>query len=142
MKTTMHTDFSNIMQQFAGLEDLAIEAAAEALEESAEIVAQKAKRAMASSRFDFDRPPEEVKKALITKPKADKAGTTVEVEAGFDFSGKITGHVGFPSIFLMHGTPEIEPDKEMYDAFFSARTRKEISEKQMETFNRKIMEGK
>ena len=141
MRTEMNTDFSSILRQFDGMENEAIDAAKEALEESAQIVAQKTKRAVASSRFDFDRPPQEVKRAVIDRPQADVIGTSVEVHAGFDLQGILTGHRGYPSIFLMHGTPEIEPDRNLYDAIFSARTKREVQEKQLEIFYQKMNEG-
>ena len=34
---------------------------------------------------------------------------------------------GLPSIFLMYGTPKVDKDQELYDAFFGNQTKREIS---------------
>lgn len=45
------------------------------------------------------------------------------IDTGFDLDAG-----GYPSIFLMHGTPTIKPDKKMYNAVYGAKTRKTIQQ--------------
>lgn len=56
-------------------------------------------------------------------------GDVAEVKVGFDIK-----RGGLTSIFLMYGTPRMKPDKELYNAFFGNRTKKEIVEAQENVF--------
>ena len=59
--------------------------------------------------------------SLDTKEEVRFVGTVAETDIGF--------HVrqgGLPSIFLMYGTPRIQPDKRLYNAIYGADARKKF----------------
>ena len=60
-------------------------------------------------------------------------GTTAITKVGFDIKNG-----GIASIFLMYGTPKMTPDRQLYNAFYSNKTRKEILEIQQEVFKKRI----
>ncbi|EGT4908116.1 hypothetical protein DAF77_14135 [Clostridioides difficile] len=60
-------------------------------------------------------------------------GTTAITRVGFDIKNK-----GLASIFLMYGTPKMTPDRQLYNAFYSNKTKKEILEIQQEVFRKRI----
>lgn len=71
-------------------------------------------------------------------------GSVAEIKVGFTFPS------GFPSVFLMYGTPRHGPvgkkgghpgtdeDKELYDTIYGNKTKKEIAKLQEKTFARAI----
>ena len=79
------------------------------------------------------------KKSIVTNSPVVWVGDTAEIGVGFSISGG-----GLPSIFLMYGTklfgqPHIQPDKNLYNAVYGAKVRKEIQEIQEQAFN-KVLE--
>lgn len=60
-------------------------------------------------------------------------GTTAVTKVGFDIKNG-----GMASIFLIYGTPKMTPNKQLYNAFYSNKTKKEISEIQQEVFRKRI----
>lgn len=62
-------------------------------------------------------------------------GTVAETDVGFNIS-----EGGLPSIFLMYGTPTMEPDKGLYNAIYGRKTKNKIAEIQEQEF-RKCMTG-
>jgi hypothetical protein len=68
-------------------------------------------------------------------------GTLASIKVGFKIS-----EGGLPSIFLMYGTPRIEPpDKKLYNDVYGAATSRKIQEIQREVFDnalRQVMEEK
>lgn len=61
--------------------------------------------------------------SLDTKEEVRFEGTVAEIDIGF--------HVrqgGLPSIFLMYGTPRIQPDKRLYDSIYGPTARKKFNE--------------
>lgn len=56
-------------------------------------------------------------------------GTVASVPVGFDIE-----HGGLASIFLMHGTPRMKPDRQLYDAFYGKQTQAEVVEAQEAAF--------
>lgn len=81
----------------------------------------------------------------ITKDSIDKEmkvywdGATAYAKVGFDF-----GKAGLTSIFLMYGTPRMQPVKGLKNAIYGTKTQKQIGEIQAEALNKvieKIMEG-
>ena len=79
------------------------------------------------------------KKSIVTNSPVVWVGDTAEIGVGFSISGG-----GLPSIFLMYGTklfgqPHIQPDKNLYNAVYGAKVRKEIQSIQEQAFN-KVLE--
>ena len=59
---------------------------------------------------------------------------TAEIDVGFDIDNG-----GLPSIFLMYGTklhgqPHVTPDRNLYNAVYGSKTRKEVKKIQEEAF--------
>lgn len=72
--------------------------------------------------------------AVITTPVVEWTGDTASVAVGFDIANG-----GLASIFLMYGTkihgqPHIAPDKNLYNAVYGSKTKKEIAEIQQKVF--------
>lgn len=67
-------------------------------------------------------------------------GTLASLKVGFKIS-----EGGLASIFLMYGTPRMQPDRKLYNDVYGAATRRKIQEIQREVFDnalRQVMEGK
>lgn len=81
----------------------------------------------------------DTKKSIVKNNPVVWTGDTAAVDVGFDIVGG-----GLPSIFLMYGTklhgqPHITPDRNLYNAVYGAKTRKEILKIQEEAFE-KVLE--
>lgn len=63
-------------------------------------------------------------------------GGIAETEVGFHIR-----QGGLPSIFLMYGTPRMNKDQKLYDAFYGRKTEKEVGEIQKNELL-KVLEGK
>ena len=67
-------------------------------------------------------------------------GTIAEIKVGFKISDG-----GLASIFLMYGTPRMQPDKKLYNDVYGLATSRKIQEIQREVFEKalkEVMEGK
>lgn len=106
-----------------------------ALKETHAHVTPKIEQAMNSSKFNFDRT-RKTKSSLQKNAKVEWTGNVASVGVGYDIK-----HGGLPSIFLMHGTPTIAPDRKLYNSVFSNKTRKEVQELQKEVFINEILRG-
>ncbi len=75
----------------------------------------------------------------ITEKSLDKndsvswEGTQASIPVGFHIR-----QGGLASIFLMYGTPRMQPDKKLYNAIYGSKTKKEIHEIQEAAFIRAI----
>lgn len=83
-----------------------------------------------------------LKKQIVTTNPVEWTGDTASIGVGFNIRGE-NGLEGLPSIFLMYGTklhgqPHIKPDRELYNAVYGAKTKKEIKKIQEEVFNKVI----
>lgn len=83
-----------------------------------------------------------LKKQIVTTNPVEWTGDTASIGVGFNIRGE-NGLEGLPSIFLMYGTklhgqPHIKPDRELYNAVYGAKTKKEIKKIQEEIFNKVI----
>ncbi|MDE6777235.1 MAG: hypothetical protein K2J25_04775 [Oscillospiraceae bacterium] len=56
-----------------------------------------------------------------------------EAKVGFHISDG-----GLPSIFLMYGTPSIEPDNNLKEAIYGTKTKNEIKKIQREVYEKSI----
>lgn len=75
----------------------------------------------------------ETMKSLKKEAKVEWNGSIAEIGVGFKVSDG-----GLPSIFLMYGTPKIQPDKKLYDAIYGSKTKKEVKALQEEIFAEEI----
>lgn len=107
----------------------------EALKQTHAHITPKIEQAMGGSKFNFSHTGI-TKSSLQVTPKIEWVGNVASVGVGFDIK-----HGGLPSIFLMYGTPTITPDRKLYSAVFSNKTRKEVQELQKETFLKAIIKG-
>ena len=71
--------------------------------------------------------------SLGRKPEIEWDGTKAAVPVGFKIRDG-----GLASIFLMHGTPRMQPDKALYNAIYGAATLRKVSEKQAEVFYKRM----
>lgn len=68
-------------------------------------------------------------RSLKRQANVEWAGTLASVETGFSIR-----EGGLASIFLMYGTPRMRKDQQMYNAFWSAKTKREVLEAQENVF--------
>lgn len=77
-------------------------------------------------------------RAIIKDSDVGWTGDIASIDVGFDITGG-----GLASIFLMYGTklhgqPHITPDRNLYNAVYGAKTRKEVLKIQEEAFQKVI----
>lgn len=98
-------------------------------------VTPKIEQAMKASKYNFNHTGD-TKDSLRKKANVEWSGNIASIGVGFDIK-----HGGLPSIFLMHGTPTITPDRNLYNAVFSNKTKKEVQELQEDIFLDAITKG-
>lgn len=74
----------------------------------------------------------ETKSALRHSETVQWEGRKAYIKVGFEFPE------GFPSIFLMYGTPRMKKDTKLYNAIYGTKTQKEIKQIQKEIFEEEI----
>lgn len=77
-------------------------------------------------------------KSIDDDSKVEWHGSEASIKVGFKISDG-----GLASIFLMYGTPRMQPDKKLYNDVYGNSTRRKISEIQREVFDkalRQVME--
>lgn len=92
-----------------------------ALKASQQVVAKKADTAMSKHIRTGT-----TKRAILKNGDVTWMGDIASIDVGFDIDNG-----GLPSIFLMYGTklhgqPHITPDRELYNAVYGAKTRREV----------------
>lgn len=133
-------EFDELKQLANQLEELAgkngvIEATERALIATDDYVTAEVDKAVANSKFNFDRSGT-TKKSIDRERKVEWNGTTATAKAGFSISKG-----GLPSIFLMYGTPKIKPDTNLKNAAKGQGIhRDKIHKIQQEEFNKVIKE--
>lgn len=120
------------LEQLAGMDGV-IEATEKALIATDDYVTAEIDKAVASSKFDFDRTGK-TKSSIDRDKSVEWNGTTAIVKTGFTISKG-----GLPSIFLMYGTPKIKPDTNLKNAAKGEGIhRDKINKIQQEEFNKVI----
>lgn len=71
--------------------------------------------------------------SLKKETSVEWEGSVAEISVGFKIS-----QGGLPSIFLMYGTPRIQPDKKLYNAIYGTKTKKEVKAIQEHVFLEEI----
>lgn len=64
----------------------------------------------------------DTEKSLVKKPHINVEGTLVSIDIGFNLE-----EGGLPSIWLMHGTPKLKPDRALYNALYGRKTAGEVA---------------
>ena len=140
-KTKLSIDFegySILKRQLDELGGKATERAVDsALKASQQLIARQVSAAMTPHNGTGN-----LKKQIVTTNPVEWTGDTASIGVGFNIRGE-NGLEGLPSIFLMYGTklhgqPHIKPDRELYNAVYGAKTKKEIKKIQEEVFNKVI----
>lgn len=75
----------------------------------------------------------DTEKSIVDEARVQWNGDVASIDVGFDIDNG-----GFASIFLMHGTPRMEPDRVLYQSIYGNKTKKEIAELQEKVFSRAI----
>lgn len=128
--------FDRILKELDRLEADTKKVAEKALKKTFDIVQKKTEIGMqkqnlpAKGRYDSG----ETRKAIIQRSEVSWSGDTASVDVGFD----LKQDAGFVSIFLIHGTPKMKPDKKLYDAFYAKKTRDEIIQAQEDVYYSEI----
>lgn len=99
-----------------------------ALKKTHEIITKNAEEAITPHNQTY-----QTEKSLRKEAEIEWAGTLASVKTGFSIS-----EGGLASIFLMYGTPRQKKDQKMYNAFWSKKTRDEVTEAQKEIFFNEI----
>ena len=74
--------------------------------------------------------------SIVNDKKVEWTGEVAEVKVGFSIRDG-----GLASIFLMYGTPTIEPDMELYNSIYGSQTKSKVRKKQKEVFEKGILRG-
>ena len=73
------------------------------------------------------------KKSLVSHSQVKWQGTVGRVEVGFDIPNG-----GLASIFLMYGTPRMEPDMNLYNSIYGSKVKKQVRKVQKEIFDEEL----
>ncbi len=77
----------------------------------------------------------DTKKSIDKDMSVDWQGTTAGIKVGFNFKES-----GLTSIFLMYGTPRMQPVSGLKNAIYGAKTQKEIAAVQADVLDKVIKE--
>lgn len=132
MSTKLSIDFKGIEDYFKKLESIgekhAKSAVENALKASSDYVMPNVKKAM---------PPHErtgkTESSIIKDNQVSWVGNVASIDIGFRIR-----EGGLASIFLMYGTPHMEPDKKLYNAIYGTYTAKKVKEIQKKEFEKMI----
>lgn len=136
-KNKLRLEFKGFEEYAARLDELGgdLKATTEkALKESHALVTPKIKAAMTKHNRTGG-----TSRAILDNSAVVWDGSVASIDVGFNIQSG-----GMPSIYLMYGTPRVKPDRELYNAIYGNKTKKEIKELQQEIFSaaiKKAMEG-
>lgn len=119
-----------IIKEYEAMGGNLTEAAEAALKATHAIVTPKLQAAIAPHKQSGD-----TEASLSVSAEIEWDGTKAAVPVGFKIRNG-----GLASIFLMYGTPRMQPDKALYNAIYGASTLREVSEKQAEVFEKRMMQ--
>lgn len=120
--------FDRIVDRLTKLEGDVKNATERALTESHRIVTEKAESAIGPHKKTG-----RTESTLKRNAEVQWFGSMASVEVGFNVQ-----EGGLASIFLMYGTPRVKKDQQLYNAFFGAKTKKQIMQAQEEIFMSEI----
>ena len=120
------------LEALAGMDGV-IRATESALKATDDYVTKEVDKAVASSRYNFNRTGT-TKKSIDRDNTVEWNGTVASAKAGFTISKG-----GLPSVFLMYGTPKLRPDTNLKNAAKGTGIHKDkINKLQQEVFNKVI----
>lgn len=122
--------FDELLSELKRLEGDAKAVAEEALTETQKIIAKHTREAMKTHHRTG-----KTEGSIIEKSAPEWSGFTAAAGVGFKIR-----EGGFPSIFLMYGTPKYPKDVKLYNAVYGSGVKKEVEAKQKEVFQRAIAE--
>lgn len=120
--------FEEVLARLSKLNGNVKKTTEKALKETHKYITENAKKTIAPHKLTGA-----TEESLVEKPTIEWNGTIATVKTGFNIKDG-----GLASIFLMYGTPRIKKDQKLYDAFYSARTQKEIDKIQEDIFYEEI----
>ena len=129
--------FDDVLRKLSNLDADTKNIAENALRKTHELVTDKAERGMddtnlpAKGQYSTG----DTLRSLKRNADIEWNGAIGSVPVGFDIK-----RGGLVSIFLMYGTPKMKKDQALYNAFKSAKTKKEVVEAQEEVFYGAIRE--
>ena len=126
--------FTDVIHQLEQLEVDVRETVTDALQEAGQFVTEQARAAIQPHGRTG-----KTEASLRENPTVEWTGTEAAVNVGFDINNG-----GLPSIFLMHGTPRMRKDTNLYNAFYGAQTQKKIEQIERDALNtavEKAMQG-
>lgn len=136
-KNKISLDFKNFEEYAERLDKLGgnlREAIEKALQESADLINQQ---------LESDMPKHHrtgrTQRSILSNGRVEWSGTIAEIKVGFSISNG-----GFPSIFLMYGTPRMDKDQKLYNDVYGAATKRKVREIQEKVFAdaiRRVMGG-
>lgn len=136
-KNRLTVDFSGLEMYQKKLESIGGNATKQAFE-SALKASQNVVRQNVTAAMQRHEETGQTSRSIIKDSAVEWTGDTASIDVGFDIAGG-----GLPSIFLMYGTqlhgqPHITPDRNLYNAVYGAKVRKEILKIQEEAFQKVI----
>lgn len=75
----------------------------------------------------------QTEQSLAKNERVEWEGTKAYIKVGFNISKG-----GLPSIFLMYGTPRMQPDKKLYNSIYGSSTKKKVKKVQEEIFQEEL----
>lgn len=114
------TGFTELYATLSQIPNRAERATEQALLATHDLITKQLQQAIAPHR-QTGKTQESLKREGVVRWK----GSTAEIGVGFDI-----GNGGLASIFLMYGTPTMQPDRKLYQAIYGAKTKKRIAQLQ------------
>ena len=99
-----------------------------ALKETHKHITQQAEKAISPHHLTG-----ETEDSLVRQANVEWLGTLASVETGFSIRKG-----GLASIFLMYGTPRMNKDQKLYNAFFGSKTKNDVMKIQEDIFYEEI----
>ncbi len=120
--------FEEVIQRLSSLEGNIKKTTENALKSAHKYVTKNAEEAIRPHRDTG-----QTEESLIKEAKVEWVGTVASIPTGFSIR-----RGGLASIMLMYGTPRMQKDQKLYNAFFGRKTQKQIQEIEAEHYYQEI----
>lgn len=131
--TISFSGFDEIAEQLDKLGGDLKEVTSKALKETHQYVTPKVKAAFSKHDVKYTH---QTASSIIELADIEWQGTIAEVGVGFKISNG-----GLASIFIMYGTPRMRPDRNLYNAIYGSKVKKEVAKLQQQIFEEAIVEA-